>query len=153
MSSDGPMSGPRLQRIDAHDFPSIHDDPVRPELDMDFRLAEGREVYGLYNGTILLAVLCAAYVTQIPHTVTELRAWSLPLGTSVVFYTVWSYCRGAGHTIIQFARTHILQEHPNLEHLVTLSPKTTMAHDFHLKNGATLLSENAESDTYEYPRS
>ena len=118
---------------------------------MTFRLAEGREVYGLYDETILLAVLCLAYCVQIPRTIAELREWSLPLGTSAVCYSIWSYCHGSGYTIIQCLQAHMRQEHPNLEHLVTLSPKTTMAHDFHLKNGATLLSKNAESDTYEYP--
>jgi hypothetical protein len=141
-----------LQRIDARDFANIQDDPVRPELDMDFRLADGREVYGLYEGTALLAVICAAYVSQIPHTVSELGQWSLPLGTSVVFYTVWSYCRGAGRDIVLAAREHILQEHPELEHMVTMSPKTQMARDFHLRNGAKLLSENEETNTFEYQR-
>ena len=141
-----------LQRIDKHDFANIKDDPVRPELDMNFRLADGREVYGLYEGTALLAVICAAYVSQIPHTIDELSRWSLPLGTSVVFYTVWSYCRGAGRAIIYAARERILQDHPELEHLVTMSPKTQMARDFHIRNGAKLLSENEETNTFEYQR-
>ena len=60
----------------------------------------------------------------------------------------WSYSRGAGREIINELCDYAWDN--NFKRLITLSPKTEMARKFHLKNGAFVLSENKESDNYEY---
>jgi len=41
-------------------------------------------------------------------------------------------------------------EKPWLKRFVTLSPKTEMAHNFHIKNGAFVFRKNRQSVNYEY---
>jgi len=44
-----------------------------------------------------------------------------------------------------------LKEHnPNIKRYVTLSPKTEMAKNFHLKNGAKWIAENETTNNFEY---
>ncbi len=48
------------------------EDPVRPELNNEFRTSYGREIYGVkYKGEIY-AVMCFAFTNQIPKSVKEL---------------------------------------------------------------------------------
>ena len=52
------------------------EDPVRPELDNDFRTGYGRKIYGVkYKGEIH-AVMCFAYTNEIPKTVEDLEKMS-----------------------------------------------------------------------------
>ena len=52
------------------------EDPVRPELDNDFRTGYGRKIYGVkYKGEIH-AVMCFAYTNEIPKSVEELEKLS-----------------------------------------------------------------------------
>ena len=44
----------------------------------------------------------------------------------------------------------IKQHYPSIKNFVTLSPKTEMARRFHLKNGARVMRENADTVNYEY---
>lgn len=120
---------------------------------MEFRIADGREVYGLYNDGVILAVLCVAYVSAVPHTMAELASMTV-VGSGapiVALYSVWSYVRGSGRKMVSAAMAHLLATHNEIRRIVTLSPITDMARNFHLANGAKLLSHNQESDNYEYP--
>lgn len=127
----------------------IKDDPVRPEIPVEFRLSDRSEIYILMEDQTPLAVLCVAYCDMIPSTCEEL--FSLPAElTSVIFYTVWSYVAGAGRELVLNAAAHIKEQHENVKRFVTLSPKTEMARKFHLKNGASIFRENPESFNYEY---
>ena len=67
-----------------------------------------------------------------------------------MFYTVWSYPRGAGRTIILEVRDYIQKNMPHIKRFVTLSPKTEMARKFHLRNGATELQVNETTVNFEY---
>lgn len=134
------------------DFPYINDDTVRPELDMEFRTSHGREVYSfIYEGEIV-AVVCVAYTTKVPVTLDAMEKDSLTptLAVFAIFYTVWSYMKGCGSSLILEGITEIQDKYPNLKRFVTLSPKTEMAYKFHTKNGAKLISNNQESNNYEY---
>jgi len=44
----------------------------------------------------------------------------------------------------------IQEQWPTVTRFVTLSPKTDMAHRFHIRNGARMLRENADTINYEY---
>lgn len=122
---------------------SIDDDPVRPDLDLAFRFSNGREVYANHD-----AVICVAYCTNIPFEVSDLD--HLAGGLIAVFYTVWSYGRGAGRDLVLDIFNHLRKNRSELYRFVTLSPKTEMAKKFHLKNGAILFRENPNSYNFEY---
>ena len=52
---------------------NTEEDPVRPELDNEFRTGYGRRIYGVeYQGEIY-AVMCFAYTNIIPKSVDELE--------------------------------------------------------------------------------
>ena len=70
-----------------------------------------------------------------------------PAGMITIAYTVWSHERGAGRRIINMVRDLV---GPFSDRLITLSPKTLMAKNFHLKNGARLIAENESSFNFEY---
>ena len=132
----------------------IDDDPVRPELSYAFRTSEDRRGYVLLNDFTgnVEAVCCTAMCSSVPITVKELSNFSTKENTRniAVFYTLWSYARGAGRQIL-FDTYHDIKKHrPSVDRFVTLSPKTDMAEKFHTSNGAVVLSRNEESDNYEY---
>ena len=135
--------------------------PVRPHLDIMFRTSKGREIFGLMNSDISradgsfvdvpLAICCVAYCNEVPKNEQELDDFSTPDGSIAVAYTVWStgWRKGAGRDII-FAIRDDLMKVPGVERLVTLSPLTPMATNFHMKNGAKLISINATTQNFEY---
>ena len=61
-----------------------------------------------------------------------------------------SYKSGKGAELLIQATKSIKEQYPSITKFVTLSPKTNIARRFHLKNGATVLRENAETVNYEY---
>ena len=48
------------------------EDPVRPELDNNFRTGYGRKIYGVKYNKEIHAVMCFAYTNKIPTSVKEL---------------------------------------------------------------------------------
>jgi hypothetical protein len=127
----------------------IDDDPVRPEIPVDFRITENREVLILLKDEKPQAVVCVAYMDSIPTNCEELFFKSNEPDT-VIFYTIWSYTPGAGRELIFKAREHIASTRPSIKRFVTLSPPTEMAKRFHLKNGATEFRKNLDTVNYEY---
>ena len=127
----------------------VSDDPVRPELSLDFRLSAGREIYVLEQDGKYRAAICVAYTNQVPTTVKELDQLSIDNGTIAIAYTVWSKAPRAGRDIV-FRLLDLCREKEGIKRLVTLSPKTDMARRFHLNNGAVTLQNNTATDNYEY---
>ena len=134
----------------------VSDDPVRPELDLDFRLSPGRTVYALTEDGKYKAAICIAYCNDVPSTVKELDKFNQAAskngthGSIAVAYTVWSKKPRAGRKIIMDL-IEIIKKDDTIRRVVTLSPKTAMAKRFHLNNGAFVLQLNTETDNYEYP--
>jgi hypothetical protein len=127
----------------------IKDDPVRPHISAEWRTRPGREVYGLYDesGDNLRAVICVAYTDEVPTCERDV-GW---VGTDVaVFYTVWSYDRGAGRDIVFAVSERIKKLNTDVKRFVTLSPLTEMAEKFHLRNGAVFLNKHTECQNFEY---
>ena len=144
----------------------VKDDPVRPHITSEFRTMCGREVYALYEDQYAeqapvleegkRAVICVGYKNSVPITEKQLdwmstESWSAEDVTpdTAVFYTVWSYSKGAGRAIIIEAAKHI-KETKGCTRFVTLSPLTRMAERFHLRNGAVLLNKGEECQNFEY---
>jgi len=125
----------------------VKDDPVRPSIPTAARVHDHAEILVLVEDDQPTAVVCVAYLAEVPRTESELGK----TGSNVAaFYTIWSYAPGAGRRLIRAARMHIATNRPEITRYVTLSPKTEMARKFHLSNGATVLADNATSVNYQY---
>jgi hypothetical protein len=129
----------------------IKDDPVRPELPAEFRVNNNSRIFVLRDDQTQqpLAVTCVKFLSEIPQDVDDLADLAVNTNTAV-FYTIWSYAAGAGRRLIQEAQREIQREQPEINTYVTLSPKTEMARRFHLKNGAEVFRENADTVNYLY---
>ena len=136
------------------------EDPVRPELDNDFRTSFGRKIYGVKYQDEIHAVMCFAFTNSIPKTVEELDMMSkdaylqsinrdFKVGQIAIAYTVWSKKKGGGKLIVKEVYKKIKKSN-HLNRLVTLSPLTEMATKFHSKNGAKLLQVNETTQNFEY---
>ena len=136
------------------------EDPVRPELDNKFRTGYGRKIFGVeYQGEIH-AVMCFAYTNEIPKSIEELEKLSTDAflqtamrdqsgGQIAIAYTVWSKKKGGGKLIVKEVFKNIKKSN-HLNRLVTLSPLTEMATNFHERNGAKLIQINETTQNFEY---
>jgi hypothetical protein len=127
----------------------IKDDPVRPHIPLEQRINEAAEMLILKAGEEILAATCMQWLDDVPETEEDLI--NMGKGRKVaVFYTIWSYSPGAGASLLKQAATWLLQDHKDIQGIVTLSPQTPMAQRFHLKNGAKIRKTNATTVNYEY---
>ena len=136
------------------------EDPIRPELDNNFRSSYGRKIFGVkYKGEIH-AVMCFAYTNEIPKSVEELDKLShdaflqsamrdQKVGQIAIAYTVWSKKKGGGKLIVKEVFKKIKKSN-HLNRLITLSPLSEMATNFHSRNGAKLLQINETTQNFEY---
>tara|TARA_B100000941_G_scaffold220610_1_gene163098 strand:+ start:922 stop:1599 length:678 start_codon:yes stop_codon:yes gene_type:complete len=139
----------------------VSEDPVRPELDLKFRQTYGRKIYGLKDEVgEISAIICFAFTDEVPKTVEEMDAFSYDSalqsihragvqGSIAIAYTVWAKKKGGGRAIINEVYKMVKQSN-HLNRLVTLSPLTDMARNFHIKNGAKELQVNETSQNFEY---
>jgi len=136
------------------------EDPVRPELDNTFRTSYGRKIFGVKYNKEIHAVMCFAFTNKVPKNVIELDKFSKDahlqsthrdqnVGQIAIAYTVWSKKKGGGKLIVKEVYKKIKKSN-HLNRLVTLSPLTKMATNFHTKNGAKLLQINKTSQNFEY---
>ena len=139
---------------------NISEDPVRPELDNEFRTSSGRKIYGVKYKEQIHAVMCFAFTNEIPKSVKDLDQLSQDaflqstlrdqqVGKIAVAYTVWSKKKGGGKLIVKEVYKMIKKSN-HLNRLVTLSPLTDMATKFHLRNGAKLVRVNEDTQNFEY---
>ncbi len=137
------------------------EDPVRPELDLAFRQAYGRKIFGLKDSEgDVAAIMCFAFTNEVPKTVEEMDILSKDAamqathragiqGDIAIAYTVWARKKGGGREIVNEVYK-MIKESNHLNRLVTLSPLTDMARNFHLKNGAKELQVNETTQNFEY---
>ena len=151
------VKGAQLVELEKCD---ISDDPVRPELNNEFRTSYGRKIFGVKYQNEIHAVMCFAFTNEIPKTVSQLDSLSKDaflqstnrgqqVGNIAVAYTVWSKKKGGGKLIVKEVYKMIKKSN-HLNRLVTLSPLTEMARKFHLRNGAVELQVNDETQNFEY---
>ena len=110
-------------------------------------MRSGREVYALRENDEITAVICVAYMDEVPTCEQDMKWPGIDIA---VFYTVWSYKKGAGRKIVLDTAKHIKKVHTNIKRFVTLSPLTEMAERFHLRNGATPISKTSYAQKFEY---
>ena len=136
------------------------EDPIRPELNNDFRTSFGRKIYGVRYKNEICAIMCFGFTNDIPKSVEELDLMTKDahlqsirrdqqVGKIAIAYTVLSKKRGGGKLIVKEVFKKIKKSN-HLNRLVTLSPLTDMARNFHLRNGAIELQINKETQNFEY---
>ena len=134
----------------------VSEDPVRPELDLEWRLSAQRKIYGLKYENNIEAIVCVAYTNEVPTTIREMDYMSQvacqdgQCGKIAVAYTVRSRKRGAGREIINKLFDFLKSERVETKRLVTLSPLTPMATHFHISNGAKQIAINDTTQNFEY---
>ena len=139
---------------------NIVEDPVRPELDVVFRRSYGRKIFGVKYKKEISAIMCFGFTDDIPKTVKELDLMTRDaylksaqrdqnIGKIAIAYTIWSKKRGGGKLIVKEV-FKMIKKSNHLNRLITLSPLTEMARNFHLNNGAIELQVNEETQNFEY---
>jgi hypothetical protein len=138
-----------LREIHQNELHHIDNDPVRPHIDVDWRRQTGRTVYVLENDDTkeIDAVICTAMTDNVPTCEEDMQTPGVKVA---VFYTVWSYSKGAGRKIVFEAANEIKRKNSTIKRFVTLSPNTTMAERFHLANGAEFLAKYKDCQNFEY---
>jgi len=126
-------------------------DPVRPELGVAYKTYPGRDVFGLKdeNGEYV-AFCCIARCWSVPRDIVSLSNLTFHEGTVCVPYTVWSLRRGSGKAIINALLDYVKNSEDNILRVVTLSPNSVMARNFHLRNGAKEIATNIVTANFEY---
>lgn len=139
----------------------VKEDPVRPELNLQFRQSYGRKIYGLKDDVgEIAAIMCFAFTNEVPKTVEEMETLSYDAalqsvhragiqGSIAIAYTVWAKKKGGGRAIVNEVYKMVKKSN-HLNRLVTLSPLTDMARNFHIKNGAKELQVNESTQNFEY---
>lgn len=129
----------------------IKDDPVRPEIPIQFRCDRNRRVVVLLDQDgRACAVVCVALLDILPRSVEELLSASSDSPQYCVFYTIWSYVSGAGRELLQNALQWFKDNFAGIHSYVTLSPVSDRVRDFHLGLGAEVYSINASTVNYLY---
>ena len=127
------------------------DDPVRPELDNNFRTSSGRKIFGLKYNDEIEGVVCIAFTNELPATVKELDLMSVNEDNSLIAiaYTLWSLKKGAGKKIMKELLKYMKKQN-NIDSIMTLSPLTPVATHYHIRNGAKLIKINPTTQNFEY---
>ena len=130
---------------------NTEDDPVRPELDNNFRTSKGRKIFGLKYNNEIEGVVCIAFTNDLPATVKELDLMSVNENKSqiAIAYTLWSLKKGAGKKIMKELLKYMKQNN-NIDSIMTLSPLTPVATHYHIRNGAKLIKINPTSQNFQY---
>ena len=151
------VKGAKLVELDSCD---ISEDPIRPDLDIKFRTSHGRKIFGVKHNNKICAIMCFGFTNEIPRSIEEFdlmtkdahlqSAWrDQKVGRIAIAYTVWSKKKGGGKLIVKEI-FKIIKKSNHLNRLVTLSPLTEMARNFHLHNGAFELQVNEKTQNFEY---
>jgi hypothetical protein len=136
------------------------EDPVRPELDVIFRTSYGRKIFGVKYKKEICAIMCFGFTDEVPSTVKELDLMTRDaylrsvrrdqnIGQIAIAYTIWSKKKGGGKLIVKEV-FKMIKKSNHLNRLITLSPLTEMARNFHLNNGAIELQVNQDTQNFEY---
>ena len=119
-----------------------------------------RKIFGVKYKKEICAIMCFGFTDEIPSTVKELDLMTRDaylrsvrrdqnIGKIAIAYTIWSKKRGGGKLIVKEV-FKMIKKSNYLNRLITLSPLTEMARNFHLNNGAIELQVNEETQNFEY---
>ena len=144
-----------LREIQDDELQLLDDDPVRPSISVDEKMANGK-VFVLEADGMIDAVICVMFTDKVVTTEKELLDNASTIikenqeSSVAMFYTLWSYKKGSGRAIVFEVQKLLEETYPNIKRYVTLSPLTDVARRFHLRNGAKELKVNSETQNFEY---
>ena len=144
-----------LREIQDDELQLLDDDPVRPSISVDEKMANGK-VLVIENDGMVDAVICIKFTNKVPVTEKELLEEANEIvkegheSSIAMFYTFWSYKKGSVRAIVFEAQNWLKENYPDIKRYVTLSPLTEVARRFHLRNGAKELQVNSETQNFEY---
>jgi hypothetical protein len=147
------IAGMKLHTINDPSDPLLNlidQDPVRPHIPVASRVGRNAEVLVLMHDDSPVSVVCVSYTQTVPVDESQLFDECAINPSTAVLYTIWSLQRGGGQLMIEHAADHIRESHPSVSRMVTLSPLTSMARNFHTRNGARELQVNAVTVNFEY---
>tara|TARA_R110000822_G_scaffold260808_1_gene385603 strand:- start:670 stop:1083 length:414 start_codon:yes stop_codon:yes gene_type:complete len=127
--------------------PILLDDPVRPRISPKRKVSPFSRVYMWLEEQRIGAVVCCSFRFNIPKSERELfqvENYNQDK-IKIILYSIWSYEKGCGQKLVQ----SVLARY-RVHRVITMSPKTDMARDFHLRNGAKVLQVNRTTVNYEY---
>ena len=127
--------------------PILRDDPVRPKISPQRKVSQFSRVYMWLEEQRIGAVVCCSYRHNIPKTERELLQVENynQDGMKVILYSIWSYEKGCGQKLLRSVLARYREDR-----VITMSPKTDMARNFHIRNGAKVLQVNRTTVNYEY---
>lgn len=138
-----------IKGIDSRVSGLFADDPVRPEISAEFRCNWPYScVFVLGQVSEPLAVLCCSFKESVPSSMDQLL-YSSSVGSNAIFYSVWSYNRGSGRSVIKLAQDWI-RKNCSVTGFYTYSPVGQQVRNFHLGLGASVFRENFDSINYSY---
>ena len=73
-----------IRQIRKDELHLLKDDPVRPHIELDWRTRPGKEVFVLDDNGEVTAVVCVAYMDEVPASEHELR-WSWSKYCSILY--------------------------------------------------------------------
>ena len=115
------LSKAELVELDSVD---TSEDPIRPDIDNEFRTSYGRKIYGLKSNEDVEGFICLAFCNDVPQTMKELdlmskNAFHEKNANIAVAYTVWSRKRGAGKQTIFTTKKLVKDEMKNIDRFIT----------------------------------
>ena len=140
-----------VDRVDECIKQLVLDDPVRPEIGVDFRChSPDNLIFVLRADSQVVAVLCCGFRSFVPSSVEELLKFEYASAVNAIFYSVWSYSKGSGRVIISMGREWIKANLSHISGFYTLSPLGETVRNFHLGLGAIEWRKNNSSVNYKY---
>lgn len=128
------------------------EDPVRPEIPWNLRVGSSNTAcFALLDPQSLepQAIVCTVFLDFVPTCSAELFCTSS--GSKYqIFYTIWSYVSGSGADLLNSVLKWTQSHKSGVQGFYTLSPCSSLARKFHLRNGASVYRENPTSVNYCY---
>ena len=120
-------------------------DPVRPHIPATTRISIGRQMYHIQEK----AVICLTFSNRIPTS--EKQLLESEIGPIAIAYSIWSLQKGLGKQIMKEI-IDLVKTTKRITRLLTFSPKTNIATQFHIGNGAVLAASYKIANIFEYKR-
>lgn len=128
----------------------VTQDPVRPHIPAAQRVAETARVLVLMKADQPQSVVCVSVTSDVVTSESHLFGTPVSDAQVIMLYTIWSLAPGAGRRLVHEVLTYVKHAWPQVKRVVTLSPPTHMAEQFHVNNGARMLQHNGATVNYEY---
>ena len=106
------------------------DDPVRPHIPHGDRVGDNKDIFVLRDADgKAKAITCVSYQSEVPTNETELFVVNGEPEVAI-FYTIWSYKKGFGRSLILDGISALQEKYPNLKRFFLKPTNMMMASEF-----------------------